>query len=151
MQIAIRELPRTELPRPLIYVTATTCGVLAAMVAQILLVRSGIEVAGAWRNLLWAEALQLRSAGAWWLTAGAAFLASAAVAGALSRLPLPWHRLRLLRWILGTAIVFALAEVGHSAAITSSQAIRAQVAVSLVALCAAALVAQFAAYFAVKR
>ncbi len=151
MKIPIQELPRTELPRSLIYVTAMTCGVLAAMTAQIVLARNGIEISAVWRNLLSAEALQLRSAGVWWLMAAAAFLGGTAVAGALSRLPWPWHRLRLVRWVLGAAIVFALAEAGHQAATASTQPLGAHLAVSLLALCAAALIAQFGAYFAVKR
>jgi hypothetical protein len=151
MQNAIKEPPRTRLGRPLIYVTAMTCGVLAAMATQILLARSGVELAGAWRSLLTTQALQTRAAGAWWLMAGAAFLTGAIVAGALSRLPLPWRRLRLVRWVLGAAIVYALAEAGHVAPLAPGQSVPAHAAASLAALCAAALVAQFGAYFSVKR
>ena len=100
MQTPIRELPRTDLPRASVYATGVACGVLAAIAVQILLSRAGIELSGVWRNLLSAQALQLRSAGAWWLMAGSAFLASALVVAALSRLPLPWHSFRLLRWIM---------------------------------------------------
>ena len=69
-----------------------------------------------WRELIAARGLQLRAAGAWWSMAASALLAGAAVAAALSRFPLPWLRLRALRWIAGAALVFALAHVGHSAA-----------------------------------
>ncbi len=65
MQTEIRELPHTEVPRPLIYTTAVICGVLAAMAVQILLDSRGIELTGMWRNLFSAQALQpiLRSSG----------------------------------------------------------------------------------------
>jgi hypothetical protein len=147
----IRELPRTEMPRAAAYATGVTCGVLAAMAVQILMSRAGIELSNVWRNLLSAQALQLRSAGAWWLMAGSAFLVSAVVVAALSRLPLPWHRFRLLRWVLGAAVVFGLAEIGHLAADVSAPNGGAHVAVSLSALLAAALMSLFGAYFAAKR
>ena len=147
----IRELPRTDVPRPLVYVTGMTAGVIAAMVVQIMLGRNGVELSGLWRNLFTAQALQLRSAGAWWLMEGAAFLAGAVVVAALSRLPWPWHRLRGLRWIIGIALVFALGEVGHIASTLESHGGGVHLAVTLAALCAAALIALFGAYFAVKR
>jgi hypothetical protein len=148
----IRELPRTDLPRPAVYATGVVCGIFTAIVVQILLSRYyGIELAGAWRNLLSAQTLQLRSAGTWWLMAGSAFLMSAVVAGALSRLPLPWLRFRLLRWILGAAVVSALAEAGHMAAEAGGHDGGAYVGATLAALIAAALASLFGAYFAAKR
>ena len=151
MTTPIKELPRTELPPALVYVTGMCCGVLAAMAVQIMLSRSGIELVDLWRNILSAQALQIRSAGAWWLMIGSAFLVSAVVVAALSRLPLPWLRFRLLRWVLGTAIVFALAEAGHIASTAGSHGGGAQVLMTLASLGAAALVALFAGYFAIKR
>jgi hypothetical protein len=151
MTTPIRELPRTELPPALVYVTGMCCGVLAAIVVQIMLGRSGIALVDLWRNILSAQALQIRSAGAWWLMIGSAFLVSAVVVAALSRLPLPWLRFRLLRWLLGTAIVFALAEAGHIASTVGSHGGGASVLMTLASLGAAALVALFAGYFAIKR
>ena len=52
MNAPIRELPRTEVPRPLVLVTATACGVLAAIAAQIVLAQRGIELAGVWREIV---------------------------------------------------------------------------------------------------
>ena len=147
----IRELPHTDLPRILTVATGVTCGVLAAMAALIMLSGAGIELAGVWRELLAAKGLQLRAAGAWWLMAASAFLVGAAVTGALSRLPLPWHRFRLLRWAAGAALVFGLAQVGHAAALTSGSSTAIHTAATFAALCAAALMALFGAYFAVKR
>lgn len=151
MATETRVLHYTDLPRALIYVTAMTCGVLAAMAVQIQLSRAGVELASVWNNLFANNAPQLRSAGTWWLLAGSAFLVSAAVGGALSRMPWPWYRFRLLRWILGTAVVFALADIGHSSAAEAHSNIEVQVAVSLVALLAASFMALFGAFFAVRR
>jgi hypothetical protein len=151
MNAPIHDTRRIRLPWALTVVTGITCGVLAAMAALIVLSRGGIELAGVWRELLSARAPQLRSAGAWWLMAASAFLVGAAVAGALSRLPVPWLRFRLPRWIIGTMLVFALAHVGHSAAVTSAGGLAMHVATSFAALCAAALMALFGAYFAARR
>src|SRR5688572_6336163 len=151
MNAPIRELPRTELPRVLTLATGVTCGVLAAMAALIVLSRGGIELAGVWREILSAKGLQLRAAGAWWLMAASAFLVGAAVTGALSRLPLPWHRFRLLRWLAGAVLVFGLAHVGHAAALKSGASVNFHVAATFAALCAAVLMALFGAYFALKR
>jgi hypothetical protein len=151
MNAPIRELPRTEVPHPLVLVAATTCGVLAAIAAQIVLAQRGIELAGVWRDLLSARGLQLRAAGAWWMVAASAFLAGAAVAAALSRFPLPWLRFRLLRWVGGAILVAALAHVGHAAVMRAGIAVGIHSAASFAALCAAALMALFGAYFAAKR
>jgi hypothetical protein len=150
MTTPIGELPRTELSRALVYVTGITCGVLGAIATAVLLRSSGVELADTWRSVASGQALQLRSASAFWLMVGSAFVVSAVVAAALSRLPLPWHRLRTLRWIAGVALVFALAEVGHIAAVTGGHGGGAHAAMSLAALGTAALVALFAAYFATR-
>lgn len=144
-------LSRTELPGVLLYGTATIVGVLAAMSAQIMLGHFGIELAGVWRDLFSTQALQLRSAGAWWLIAGSGLVAGAAVAAGLSRMPLPWRRFRLLRWVLGGAVVFALAEVGHAASLPGGRGTGAHVAASLVVLSVAALMAMCGAYFTARR
>jgi len=151
MQTPIRELPRTQLPRPLIYVTAVACGVFAAMAMQILLRAAAIDLAASWQTLFSAQALQLRSAGPWWLMIGGGFLIGAATAAALSRLPLPWHRLRLLRWLLSALLVAGLAEVGHLASKVPAASGGAHLAVSLAALGGAALMALFGAHFAIRR
>src|SRR5215216_3791901 len=149
MPTEISELHHAHLPRPLVYVTAVTCGVLAAMTVQMLLSRAGVELAAAWDSLF-SRVPQVRSAGIWWLMVGSAFLVSATVAATLSRLPWPWHRFRLLRWILAGAALFALAEVGHSPP-AAAHGIGVQVGASMVALCAAALMALFGTFFAVRR
>src|SRR5215470_9771032 len=150
MTTSIGELPHTELSRALVHVTGITCGVLAAIATAALLRSNGVELADTWRSIASGQALQLRSASAFWLMVGSAFVVSAVVAAALSRLPLPWHRLRALRWVAGAVLVFALAEVGHIAAVTGGHGGGAHTAMSLAALGTAALVALFAAYFATR-
>jgi len=140
---------QNELSRTLVYVTGMTCGVLAAIAAEILLRRTGVEIADTWRSLASGQ-LQMRAVSIFWLMIGSAFVVSAVVAAALSRLPPPWLRLRTLRWLAGAVLVFALAEAGHIAAITVGHGGGAHTAMSMVALAAAALVALFGAYFATR-
>jgi len=151
MQPPIRELPHIDVPRPAVCAVGVLVGVISALAVQILLGRNGVELATVWRNLVSAQSLQLQTAGAWWLMAGAAFLASAITAAIVSRAPLPWHQLRLVRWLLGGAVIIGLAEVGHIAASNQPPAGGDHVAISLSALIAAAVISLFAAYFAVKR
>jgi hypothetical protein len=92
----------------------------------------------------------MRAVSIFWLMIGSSFVVSAVVAAALSRLPPPWLRLRTLRWLASAALVFALAEVGHIAAITAGHGGGAHTAMSMLALMAAALVALFGAYFATR-
>jgi hypothetical protein len=141
---------QNETSRALVYVTGMTCGLLAAIAAEILLRRAGIEIADTWRSLAAGQSLQMRAISVFWLMIGSAFVVSAVVGAALSRLPPPWLRLRTLRWLAGAVIVFALAEVGHIAAITAGHGGGAHTAMSMLALIAAALVALFAAYFATR-
>src|SRR5438552_9939580 len=103
-----REISEPPLPATLIYSTALTCGVLAAIAAQIQLNRAGFDLIGLWQNLLSMRAMQLRTAGPWWAIAGSAFIVGGMTAAALSRLSLPWRRFRLLRWIAGAAVVLLL-------------------------------------------
>src|SRR5947208_14702544 len=113
MSTDIRELHHAGPPRPLVYVIAVTCGVLAAMTVQLLLSRAGIELAGAWESLF-SRVPQVRSAGIWWLMVGSAVLVGAAVAGILSRLSWPWHRFPALRWIWAAVGLSAVGAGGHS-------------------------------------
>ena len=100
-----RELSGAPLPVTLVYGTALTCGVLAAIAVQIQLSRAGFDFISLWQNLFSSRAMQLRTAGPWWAIAGMAFIVSGAVAAALSRVTLPWRRLRLLRWAAGAVVV----------------------------------------------
>ena len=142
---------QNELSRTLVYVTSMTCGVLAAISAEVLLRSTGVEIADTWRSLASGQSLQMRAISVFWLMIGSSFVVSAVVAAALSRLPPPWLQLRTLRWLASAALVFALAEVGHIAATTAGNGSGAHAAMSMLALVAPALVALFAAYFATRR
>ncbi len=141
-----------ELPGVLIYSVALTVGVLAALAVQMWFSQAGFDLVATGRELFSANALQLRAAGPWWGVVGAAFIASGATAAALSRLPLPWWRYRAARWLLALFGVFVLGHIGHSTATAGSGAhAGANVAVSLAALCIAALMALVGAYFTARR
>ena len=139
------------MPRVLIYATAVTCGVLAALALEIYLGRVGFDFVGLWGNLFSTRAMQLRTAGPWWAIAVAAFIASGAVAAALSRLPPPWRRFRLLRWLAGALVVLVLADLGHSAAMPAAVPAGTQVAAGFGALAVAAVMALCGAYFTARR
>src|SRR5260370_39523809 len=90
-------------------------------------------------------------AGPCWPIAGLAFLTGGIAAAALSRLPLPWRRFRLLRWAAGGAIVFVLAQIGDPSAGSEAVGAGLNLAVNLVALALAAVMALAGAYVAVRR
>jgi hypothetical protein len=144
-------LPPAPSSRALTYVTAVTCGVLAALALEIYLSRLGWDLVAGWTSLFSTRSMQLRTAGPWWMIAFVAFFAGGAVAAALSFAPPPWHRLRLLRWLAGALIVFVLAAIGQSQASASAARAGAQVAANLSAMTAAALMALCGAYFTARR
>ena len=139
------------LPSTLVYSTALTCGVLAAIALEIELSHAGYDLIGFWRNLSSLRALQLRTAGPWWAIPVSAFIVGGTTAAALSRLPLPWRRFRLLRWGLGAALVLFLADIGHHAGELAGSDGGANVIVSLAALDIAAIMALGGAYLTVRR
>jgi hypothetical protein len=139
------------LPPVLIYAAALTCGVLAGMALQVYLNDAGFDLAGLWENPFASGARQLRTAGPWWAIAGVAFVASGMTAAALSRLPPPWQRFRLPRWVAGAAIVLVLAQIGHFSAVPEAVRAGVNMAVNLVALVVAAAMALLGAYVAVRR
>ena len=146
-----RELSSVPLPPTLIYATALTCGVMAAIGLQVYLNRAGYDLVSVWQNLLSPRAMQLRTAGPWWAIAGVAFIVSGLTAATLSRLPLPWRRFRLLRWAAGAVIVFLLSDLGHSSAGTVRVDAGANVLASLAALAIAAFMGLCGAYFTARR
>jgi hypothetical protein len=142
--------PRPQLSRLLIYAVALTVGALAALAMQIWLIHAGFEPSASWSEIFSTKA-RLRTAGPWWATAGAAFIAAGLCASALSRRPPPWRRFRLLRWVAAALGVFALAHVGHLANGQTGGSAALHVAASLAALAVAALLALLGAYFTVRR
>jgi hypothetical protein len=151
MRRSKREIFEVPLPTTLVYTTALTCGVLAAIAVQIQLNRAGFDLISLWQNLFSARAMQLRTAGPWWAIAGFAFIVSGITAAALSRLSLPWRRFRLLRWVMGAVIVFVLADIGHHSAGLERVSANASAIASLGALAVAALMALCGAYLTVRR
>ena len=139
------------LPAVLVYAAALTAGVLSAIALQIYLARAGYGVAPLWERLSSTRTLNLRTTGPWWAIAGISFLVSGVTAAALSRASFPLRRLRLSRWITGTAIVFLLAHIGHGS--TSLPPVDAPIntATSLAVLLIAAMLAFCGAYFTVQR
>jgi hypothetical protein len=142
---------KREIPAALVYGTALTCGVLAAMAVQIQLSHAGFDFLDLWHSLFSGRAIQLRTAGPWWAMAGVAFVVSGAVAAALSRVPPPWHRLRLLRWLAGAAIVLLLSDTGHRASALPPAEAAAQTSASLGVLAIAAIMALCGAYLTARR
>jgi hypothetical protein len=134
----------------LIFATALTCGLLAALALQIYLSRVGYDLAALWQNLF-ANARQLRTTGPWWASAGLAFATSGAVAAALTRSRLPWRRLRLLRWASGAILVLLLADIGHSASAPEAAGVGVTVAARLAGLGLATIMAALGAAFAMRR
>jgi hypothetical protein len=135
----------------LVYATASTCGVLAALALQIQLSRAGFDLLGLWQNLSASRAMQLRGAGPWWAIAAVAFVVGGVIAAALSRMPLPWRRFRLLRWLGGAVAVFILADIGqHSADLAHAQS-EANVFAGLGVLAMAALMSLGGAYLTIRR
>jgi hypothetical protein len=112
---------------------------------------AGFDLAGLWESPFASGARQLRTAGPWWAIAGVAFVASGMTAAALSRLPPPWHRFRLTRWVAGAAIVLVLAQIEHLSAAPEAVGAGVNLAVNLVALVVAAVMALLGAYVAVRR
>jgi hypothetical protein len=146
-----RELSPVALPAALIYAAALTCGVLVGLALQAYLRSAGFELASPWDNLFAAGTRQLRTTGPWWAIAGLAFVTGGITAAALSRLPPPWRRFRLLRWVAGAAIVLALAQIGHPDAAPDAAGPGTELAVNLLALAIAAVLALLGAYVAVRR
>jgi hypothetical protein len=151
MQTPKRDTSAVALPPALIFTSALTCGVLAALALQIYLSQAGFDFAALWQNLLGAGTRELRTTGPWWAIAGLAFVTGGIVASALSRLPPPWRRHRPLRWTAGALLVLLLAHIGHSDAAHETVGPGANVAVALAALVTAALFAALGAYLAMRR
>jgi hypothetical protein len=138
------------LPAILVYATALTAGVLAAMATQIQLGQAGYDLSGLWRNLF-AGGMELRTAGPWWAIAAAAFVIGGLTAAILSRVSPPWHRLRALRWTAGAALVFMLSAVGHRAAGASHGGPGEHAVMTLAALGMAIFMAFCGAYLTARK
>jgi hypothetical protein len=151
MPAPLRKVSPNELPRVLIYSTAITCAALSALMLQIQFERIGLALVSLGHDAFSGKMPKLRAAGPWWAMAALALIVGGAVGAALSRFPFPWHRFRVLRWLIGAIIVFILADIGHSAAAPPGVGAAAQLAVSLAALVLAALMGMLGAYITTGR
>jgi hypothetical protein len=151
MQRPKREPSSAALPPALIYATALTCGVFAALALEVYLTSAGFDLASLWENFLSSGTRDLRTTGPWWGIAGLAFVAGGITAAALSRLPPPWHGFRLLRWVAAGVIILLLEDISHSVGGAEGVAAGVNVAVRLAALGVAAVMALGGAYVAVRR
>jgi len=143
--------PRPALPNALVFWTGVTCGLVATLALQILLNQRGIPLAAVWREAAAGGGLSLRSALVWWVIAGTAFAASAAVAALLVRLPPPWHGLRLVQSLAAAVAVAVLAEVAQRAGQPQGVTAGMHVLSSLAAAGVGTLMAMFGAFFARPR
>jgi hypothetical protein len=127
---------------------AVTSGVIVAMMVEIMLARRGMELAGAWQQLI-GTGTQLQAALAWWAITGGAFAASFTIAAVVSRFD--WLYFRSLRWLAAAALAFALATVADSVPLTAPEVAGHHALATLAALVAAMTMAWFGAYFAMRR
>ncbi len=132
-----------------VFTVAVMSGMATALVTQVALAGYGIELAGLWRNLLGSHQAQLRSALAWWMIAGAAFVGGFVVAFVMSRFD--WLYLRFLRgWLLALltiGLALAARDLPRSEGLTAG----AYVFLSAASLVVAFVMAGFGAYFALRR
>jgi hypothetical protein len=137
--------------RTLALATGTVGGFLIAISVQVLLGQMNFELAAMLRDLFASSTVQVKSALAWWMIAGTA-LVGGFLAAALTRFLLTsWWPLRLLRWILGAAMVAGLGAVAHVASEPVELDSAAFVAVNASGMVAALLAAGVGAFFAARR
>lgn len=133
-----------------VFAVALMSGLMIAMVTQVVLAHHGMAMSGMWRNLFVANKAQVRSALAWWTTAGAALVGGFAVAFVASRLK--WLYVRGLRGWLGAILVVALAVLARAIpADDPGIALGGRVGTSAAAMIVAAAMAGFGAFFALRR
>jgi len=142
-------MTKSKIAAPHVFAVAVMSGMATAILTQTVLASYGIELAGVWRTLLFADQAQLRSALAWWATAGSAFIGGFAVAFVMSRFE--WLYLRFLRGWLLAAVVFGLAELARDLPRAEGLSMAGYVVSSAAAFVVAFLMASFGGYFALRR
>jgi hypothetical protein len=128
-----------------------TAGVLAALAVDVQLAAKDMSVATAWSQLVGGEQMRFASASALWAVAGIAFVAGAITAALLGKYPPPWRDQRVLRWIIGTLILFGLAHVAHGVSTPHGVEPGIAVVAEMSAIAIAAIMALFGAFFARPR
>src|SRR5579872_6275686 len=137
------QLPSVRL---LSFATGAFGGALVAVSAQVVGGRLNVELAAMWNDLFANSAMQLRSALIWWVIVVTALIGGFTAAGVTRFLLTNWWPLRLLRWILGAALVAGLGAVGHAASETPKIDSAAYIAANLSAMAAALLAASVGAF-----
>jgi hypothetical protein len=141
--------PTTKtLPPTLVLLAGVTAGVFATFVVEVELAAMHMPVAGAWAQLTSGAPLRFASASVLWAIAGVAFVVGAATAAVLGKYPPPWRSFRTLRWILGAALIGALAYAAHDAGpphdVSPGAAVLADLSAFVIATVMALLGAAFA-------
>jgi hypothetical protein len=139
-------MPR-DLSRVLVYGAAMTCGALVALAVHILLGVLGLDLSGLWRQP--SAPGQIRWALAWWLIAGAGFLASRLTLGLLRGHP-ERSGLSPLQWALAAVVVIVLAAAGRGSTGGASLGMAQTVLASLAAMGLGSATAGLASYFALR-
>jgi hypothetical protein len=129
---------------------ALTGGVLVALALQILLSTRGWQIAAIWRDMIAGNPLSLQTALVWWIIAGSALVAGAAIAWPVANLAPPWRRNRTVRWIAGAALLYGLAHIGHAAVLPEGVSPAVYLLASIAAIVVAAIMAVIGAIFALR-
>lgn len=140
--------PTKTVPRAMPLLLGMTVGIFAAFVVQVQLTTMHLSAGEAMNQMISGAPLNFKSASALWAVAGTGFVAGAAAAGLLVSYPPPWRSLRVLRWIIGAVIVFALAHVAHSAAAPHGVGPGTVVIADIAATFVGAVMALLGAFFA---
>lgn len=128
-----------------------TAGLLAALVVDVQLAARHMSVATVWSQLGSGEQVRFASASALWAIAGIAFVVGAATSALLGKYPAPWRDQRVLRWIIGTLILFGLAHVAHGVEAPHGVGPGTVSLAEISAIAIAAVMALFGAFFARPR
>jgi hypothetical protein len=129
---------------------AITGGVLLVMALQVVLTAYGLQISDIWRDAIAGNPVGLKAAGVWWMMALLALIVGAAIAWLLRQYPAPWRRQRPLRWILGAAILFGLAHVGHGVGVPDGIGPVVYLLATTAAMIIAALMGAIGAIFALR-
>jgi hypothetical protein len=94
--------------------------------------------------------LSLQAALVWWIVAGSALVAGAAIAWPLATYAPPWRRNRAPRWIAAAVLLYGFAHVGHGAVLPEGVSAVVYLLASTAAIVLAAIMAAIGAIFALR-
>jgi hypothetical protein len=140
--------PANTLPRAIPLLVGTTVGVFAAFVVQAELAARDMHVASAWTQLTSGAPLHFASASVLWAIAGIGFIGGAVGGALMVRFPPPWRDFRVVRWIIGAAIIFGLALIAGEIEPPQDVGAGTALAANMAAIGVAGLMALLGASFA---